>query len=399
MSARRWALAVKTGAVVAVVAALVGFAHFSCGVPIARAVLGVPVSDPGFVIQLAALVVGTATLAIVGAAARPHVLIAEGAICVLAWGAAGLVFLAVLVGLWSLLEATRFGRARFVMALVVIAAPAVCASIGGTIAIGALVFSVMFGMRLAVYSYERYQNDTAVSLVAFLVYILPAPLIVIPPYMAIVPRFGAFAADVSQPRLREAARHLALAGAFAAILAAHRYLVGTDVRPLAYPFVHLVAELLDFAALVHLVMAALLVHGLEVTPPIDRPALATSFLELWRRFGTHLRDAQLFLFYTPAILRLRRVNRYLAIVLATTWTMVIGNTVLHVAIRYCFLADPWPRIGWALVANGVMTIALACELCLGEWRRRRGVEPEVTAVRRVVGWAATMTLAATVFAL
>ena len=68
--------------------------------------------------------------------------------CILAWGAAGLVFLAVLVGLWSLLEATRFGRARFVMALVVTPAAAATRVTFGPVAVPVL--SAVFGIVAAV---------------------------------------------------------------------------------------------------------------------------------------------------------------------------------------------------------------------------------------------------------
>jgi len=117
-------------------------------------------------------------------------------------------------------------------------------------------------------------------------------------------------------------------------------------------------------------------------------------VQLWQRFNVHLKDAQVFLFYTPALLLLRRRNRYLAIALASAWTMLIGNTLLHIAARYCFLPDPARRIGWALAGNAVLAAALAADLCYEEWRYRRAAPPARSAPRRALGWALTMTLAA-----
>ncbi|MGE3762160.1 MAG: hypothetical protein AB7L94_07910 [Kofleriaceae bacterium] len=374
------------------------WAHHAHGVPIARSVLGIAVSEAGFVVQLVALVLGAACLPLVAARHRRWLLIAQGAICVIAWGVAGAAFLAVLVGLWATLELRAIGRARFVIAVGAIAAPSGCAIAGGEVAAAGLVFSVMFGMRLAVYGYERFQDDTPVPIADFLAYMLVAPLIVVPPYMAFVPLFASFELPApTRARLAAAGRHLALAVVFGAALAAARSLFDSLDGEILRFYGRLVVELLDFAALVHLVLAALLAHGIELRSPIDRPAFSTSFLDLWRRFGSHLREAQMFLFYTPVVLRLRRVNRYVVLIAAAAWTMIVGNTLLHVVIRYCFLADPWPRIGAALIANTLMAMAIAIELCLEEKRRRSGRER--TMWGRIVGWAVAMTLAATVLAL
>jgi hypothetical protein len=377
----------------------VAAAHFFHGAPIARTVVGISISEVGFVVQLAVLVAGVFAIHAVPHRRR-EILIGEGALCIFAWGLTGVAFAIVLVGAWALLEARALGRLRFAIAAIAIAVPSACTWIGGVFARGALVFCVMFAMRCAVYAYERWQDDTPVPLADYLAYMLVAPLIVIPPYMAFIPLFGGFAGCVIAPssvHLRTAARHVVWAAVFAGVLVAYRWTKSELELPgfLAF-YGRLGAEFLDFAALVHLVLAALLVHGVELSSPIDRPAAATSFLELWRRFGRHLRDAQLFLFYSPALLRLRHRGRYTALVLATAWTMIIGNTLVHVAIRYCFLPDPWSRIGWSLVANTLMAVALAVELCIAERRRHVRDAREPSVVGSLVGWASTMTLAATV---
>ena len=399
--ARDVRLALASGALVLLACSAAAWAHFAYRAPIARGVLGVSISDAGFLVQLVALVAGATCLPLVEARWRARVIIAQGSLCLAAWGVFGAVFLAVLIALWGLFEMRGLGRARFVVAAAAIAGPSACAAAQGMIADAGLVFAVMFGLRLAVYGYERWQDDEPVALEKFLAYMLIAPLVVVPPYMAFAPLFTSYEpAAPSRARLFAAIRHLVLASVFGGLLwAVHGAIAWhslDDVAALRF-YGRLVVELLTFAALVHLVLAALLVHGVELRSPIDRPVLATSFVELWRRFGAHLRDAQMFLFFTPAMLVLRRMNRYAVLILASAWTMVIGNTVLHVALRYCFLADPWPRIGAALVANSVMAIAIAAELCLEERRRRRGTSR--TRWGRAVGWAVAMTLAALVLAL
>jgi hypothetical protein len=158
----------------------------------------------------------------------------------------------------------------------------------------------------------------------------------------------------------------------------------------------LLANVLGLAAIAHLLIPMLLLHGIEERLPLYRPLLATRFVELWQRFSVHLKDAQVFLFYTPALLRLRRGNRYLAIVLATFWTIVVGNTLIHAAVSHCFLPDPARWIGWALVANTVMAAALAADLCYEERWRRRGRRPPRTLPRLAIGWLLTMTVASVV---
>jgi len=76
--------------------------------------------------------------------------------------------------------------------------------------------------------------------------------------------------------------------------------------------------------------------------------------------------------------------------------MLVGNTLIHIVVRYCFVADPWQRIEMLLVANAVMTVALAIDLCQLEWWSRRGIAPPRTALRLVLGWIITMTLGAIV---
>lgn len=161
-------LATRTAIVVALGCAAYAWAHFAHGAPIAREVLGIAVSDAGFCVQLVALVAGATCVSFASPRWRSRVVIVEGLVCLLAWGRAGVVFVVVLVMAWAIFELRRLGRLRVALAASTIALPSACALAGGAIASAGLVFSVMFGMRIAVYGYERWQDDTPVSLEAFL---------------------------------------------------------------------------------------------------------------------------------------------------------------------------------------------------------------------------------------
>ena len=368
--------------------------------PIGYRLTGNEISNAGLAVQLAALVAGVALLHRVRGPAVPWVLIAEGAACLLAHGAAGVAFALALLAWWSAMNAAWLGRGRAVVAVVLVAAVNACAWSTDEVASAALLFSMMFGMRLIVFAYDRWQHDfERVPLRDFLVFVLPAPLVILPPYFAIIPMFGGFAdrvrPDLSAARLRACGRHFAWAALFGALRGAMGLagLGADDLVPPAWACWKFVANVLDVATLAHVLIPLLLLHGIEERLPLLRPLFATRIVQFWQRFGVHQKDAQVFLFYTPALLRLRRGNRYLAIVLATIWTLVVGNTLLHLAIRTCFLPDTWDRLGWALAANAVMGAALAADLCYEEWWSRRGARPPRTVPRLAIGWVLTMTVA------
>lgn len=378
----------------AVVATAIVIARCAWGMPIGREIVGPEISDVGLVIQLLAVVVGVVVIHSVAGARARWAVVAQGAVCLLAHGVLGLVFGLGLLAWWASVNALWLGRARFVVAVALFAGVAACGTAG-------LMFSMLFAMRLAVFVYDRWQHDEPTPLLDFLVYVLPAPLVIAAPYLAIIPLFGGFGAKLqpglTRARLGAIMLHFAWAAGFGALRGAME-LASVTAQPLA-AYWHLLAAILELATFAHILIPLLALHGIEERMPLDRPLASTRFTELWRRFGVHLRDAQMFLFYTPALLRLRRANRYLAIVLATAWTMIVGNTLLHVVVRYCFLADTTARIGWALLANSIMTVALAAELCHDEWWIRRGGRPPRTLPRLVFGWFATMTVAATVVTL
>lgn len=361
---------------------------------------GSSIGNAGLALQLAALVGGVIAIHLVDRRRALAILVVEGAVCLLAHGAIGAIYAAGMLAWYGILSARWLGRARPALAAVALAAMNACGFLGGALAAGALVFSMMFSLRMIVFAWDRWQNELErAPLAEYLVYMLPAPLVIVPPYLAIIPMFAGFAGRIelglTAPRVRRIARHAGLAMVFGAMRGGVE-VSGVDPGGAAWLYWHLLGSVLVAAAYAHLFLALLLLHGIDDRLPLDRPLLATRFTAYWTRFQVHQKDAQVLLFFTPALLRLRRWNRYLAIAAATAWTMLVGNTALHLASRYCFLPATWDRVRWVLVTNAVMAAALAVELCMDELRARRRAAggPDPPRLPRVVGWAITMTLAA-----
>jgi len=396
-------LVLWTGLVMASICIGIVLARLAYAIPVGRFDLGLDeISDLGLVIQLAALVGGVVLVNLSTGPIVRWVIVIEGTVCLLAHGVPGLALAFGLVVWWAVIDARWLGRARFLVAVVLLAGLNATAWQGGDVASAGHLFSVLFTMRLLVFGYDRWQNELEpTQLLDFLAFMLPAPLVIVPPYMAIIPMFGGWQAKLrpglTPARLRTIGKHLALAVVFGGMRVAMEVL---DLRGAHAQFetMHwrLLVNIVGLAAIAHLLIPLLLLHGIEERMPLVRPLLATRFVELWQRFAVHLKDAQVFLFYMPALLWLRRCNRYLAIVAATAWTLIIGNTLLHIVVRYCFLPDTANKIGWALLANTLMAIALAADLCYEESWSRRGSRPPRTFVRLAIGWVLTMTLAAVV---
>lgn len=383
------------GAALVLLVAGVAFAfiHERWGVPIGRPFIGTAISTPGFGLQLGALVLGVLAINLVPLALARPVLIVEGVLCLLGFGLAGAACLAVVLLWWAVLDARWLGRLRFALALGVLGGVEATAACADLAPIG-LLFVMLFGVRMVVLAYDRWQHAPAPTPLAdVLAYLLPAPLVMFPPYLTFIPLFGGFtgklAPGLTRARLARIARHVVLAAVFGGLRLALAY----AGAPTMYG--RFLGMVLEFAAFAHLVLPLLLLHGIDLAPPLDRPLFATRYVELWQRYASHQKDAQVFLFYTPALLRLRRLNRYVAITLATLWTLVIGSTLLHLVARYCFAPDAGIAIGRMIAANAIMGAVLAFDLCLDEYRRRTGAPPRSPA-RLAFGWAVTMTIAASV---
>lgn len=378
-------LAWWTGGAIAVLAGVAIGIHVVWGVSLGR--LGIELSTAGLVLQGVALAVGVVVVNLVSHAKARGVLVVQGLACLAAYGSIAIAWFLLLLVWWVLLG-KRPRWYHFVLALGLTAWFAVIDRSN------ALVFSLLFGMRLAIFLYDRWQNRHDEELLGdYLVYLLPAPLIIVVPYLAIIPLFDRFAPSlvfgITPEKLRLAGSHL-----LRAVLYGSAYALASQWEPIGIVGIYgsLLRAILELGALASIALALLVLHGAVERPAIDQPWRATRISELWRRFGLHLRDALMFLFYTPALLRMRRWNRYLRIVLAVGWTVLVGNTLLHVVLRYAYLDDGLARTWHAVLGNAVLAIALAVDLCHQEWRR--DAPERASSVRAIAGWALTFTIAA-----
>lgn len=378
-------LAWWTGGVLAVLAGAAIALHVGWGVSLGR--LGVELSTAGLVVQGVALAVGAVAINLVSHAKARGLLILQGLACLAAYGSIAITWVLLLLVWWVLLGK----RPRWFHVALALGLTAWFAVIDRD---NALVFSLLFGMRLAIFLYDRWQNRGDEELLGdYLVYLLPAPLIIVVPYLAIIPLFDRFAPSlvfgITSAKLRLAGSHV-----LRAVLCGGAYAVASQGEPsgIAGMYWSLLLAILELATLSSLVLSLLVLHGVIERPAVDEPWRATRISELWRRFGLHLRDALMFLFYMPALLRMRRSNRYLRIVLATLWTILVGNTLLHVVLRYAYLDDGLDRTWHALVGNTALAIALAVDLCLQERAPAKRAWP-------IAGWLITFTIAAVVASL
>lgn len=374
------ALALLAGAAIAI--------HVIFGVPLGRPIAGIELSTLGLAVQAIALVAGVVAVNLAQASKTRGILIVQGIVCLAAYGPIAIAWVWLLLAWWLLIGGAKASPVRFAGAFVLTGAFAYLAPAHG------LVFSLLFGMRLVIASYDRWQNrETKVTLGDFLVYVLPAPLIIVVPYLAIIPLFDRFSSRLSSG-LTIAKLELATWQLFRAALAGGAYLAASQWQPegIASMYWSLLLALLELAAVGYLAVPLLVLHGIVERSPLDEPWRATRISELWRRYGVHLRDALWFLFYAPALLRMRRWNRYARVIAATWWTVFVGNTLLHVVLRYAYLDDGWERTQRALLGNAVLATVLVLDYCHLEWR---GTGPR-SLTRSIVGGVLAFTIAALV---
>jgi len=228
---------------------------------------------------------------------------------------------------------------------------------------------------------------------------LCAPLFVILPYMLAIPRFGQVreALSARRPALEAQGLRLIALGMlwalaaevvrqalapgplFEGMLRARR--IG-EAALLALPFYPMwqVLNMLGNA----LILAGLLrLYGVDIAPSFDRPLLAESLTEWWRRWNTHFRDLLVDLCYYPVVLRLRR-RPVLGIVLGCFAVFVVGSTLLHWLVKAYFVAGTARQLPLGLLAENLsmglfVAIALVLERrrvralsthWLARWRRR-----------------------------
>lgn len=351
--------------------------------------LGIELSTPGLVVQATALVVGVIAINLTTRAKAREILIIQGVACLAAYGSIAIAWVWLLAAWWLLI-----GKATTALRIVVVVAITVVFAVFDPA--HALVFALLFGMRLIIFTYDRWQNrhESEVLVGDFLIYVLPAPLIVVVPYFAIIPMFSTFATrfdvGLDRDKLGLAAAQLTVGAAAGVVYGAMTLWHPPGVFEMYWSLVQAIFELTVVACLA-VALAGL--HGIPLQHPVEGPFISTRVSELWRRTNLHLRDALFFLFYTPAALRLRRIDRFARIALVTGWTVLVGNTLLHVVLRYAYLDDGWSRTQHALVGNAVLAVAITLDLWHLEWHHDAPVS-ERSLVRSIAGGVIAFTVAA-----
>jgi hypothetical protein len=228
-----------------------------------------------------------------------------------------------------------------------------------------------------------------------LIYFLIAPFWIVVPYMlAIVPlevmRRGIARRDPEV--VRAGIRTIALATAASAALFAattflydpragyvdllrQGHLLALPAGLLFYPF-EVVAQAFCAAGVL---LGLLRLLGIAAPPFLDRPLLADSVTDWWRRWNITFRDLLVDLFWYPVVLRLRR-RPDLAIVLGCAAVFLVGSPLLHWPKRYFNAGTPL-SMPVGLVAESLLMAVLVAALLMRE-RRRRGRATPAGPVRR-----------------
>jgi hypothetical protein len=360
------------------------------------------VGDVNFAIQLAVMAVGLLALSMAPPRFAKAILAVEGCACLTALGPFFCLASVAALTLWFYaLRIPIPHRARLAIPIVLLLAAGIFGA--SKIAKGPFAFSMLFGLRLIRYAWDQHQHDyPARSPVDFFTYMLAPPLVFTFPYMLFIPAPKPFVASLSprlsERRARRALFQLALAFVMIGITVGMAKVIPQSTSRFLRMYQVYVFEIVEIARLAHLVFALLLLHGFDTQQPINAPLLATNFVEMWHRYTIHQKDLQMTLFYAPALIALRRKNRYLAICGAVAWTLFFGNMVVHVLVRYMYNPSRWaPLVTARLIFFGVGTLVLAATLCLQEWRRRtRRVLPKgiIGHGYTAICWAGTQTLTA-----
>jgi hypothetical protein len=334
-------------------------------------------------IQLGALVTTPLVLPLVSPSLARTLILVEGLVCLGAYGIPGALYAVALALVWLLFElpAPKAVRPWLVLS-VLIAMPLAASRLGPAWHEVAYTFAMLFSLRLIVYAWEQWQTDFPRGEPGrFALYVLSPPLLVLPPYIAIIPFYRRhFAQWTPGPTQgRALLKHLGLAlvwtGVVLGLERLRPWLSRVDFDPLdvIHGFILLVGRI---ARLAHLVQALLYWHGFSDRAPIDKPLIARSYVEFWTRFQIHQKDVQVALFYNPTMLAFRKRNRYLAIIAAAAVTLFIGNLALHFVARYAWEGSAWlSRLPNLSAFYGLGFAVLAANLCLLEWRARHKRKP------------------------
>ncbi len=244
----------------------------------------------------------------------------------------------------------------------------------------------------------RVGGTRALPLVDCVTYLVFAPFFVIVPYMMAIPRCDRFCAGldrhdlaVERSGLRMVAWGLALTLAEVALLRVYppssrayaAWQAGDHARALLHGLLSYPPYgILHATAIAAILVGLVRVLGIDLGPSFDRPALARSVTEWWRRWNTHFRDLLVDLFYLPVVMRHRR-RPVRGIVAGCASVFLVGSVLFH-APKYYFHhgrtgALPIGILAESLVMFVVVALALVRE-------RRPGARPPGRVAGALTTW-------------
>ena len=252
-------------------------------------------------------------------------------------------------------------------------------------------FAISWFLRALVVWHEARTGALRPTGVEVLTYFFLAPFAVVPPYMLALPRLRTVVDGVRQfdPAVVRTAvpwlgyglavqAALAAAGALAVdpqahLIAALRAGAWARALPLAI-VVYPVRAVFEACGAGALVLGLVRACGVPMLPAFDRPLLARSVAEWWRRYNTHFRGLLVDLFWTPTALRLRR-HPVLAGYAGCAAVFLLGSVPLHWPKQAALHASPWSFPWSTLAESAIMTIVVGTALALERRRRGRAAAP------------------------
>lgn len=239
-------------------------------------------------------------------------------------------------------------------------------------------FAVGYTFRLAWLLHQvRVQGTRDLPLGDCVTYFVFAPFFLIVPYMLAIPRCDRFCAGlerhdpaIERSGLRLIAWGIALTLAEAALLhyydpsgqgyaawVAGDYLAALGHGLLSYP----PFGLLHATAIAAILIGLVRVLGIDLGPSFDRPALARSVTDWWRRWNIHFRELLVDIFYYPVLMRNRR-RPTRGIVLGCAAVFLVGSALFHLPKTYFTYGRAGALPVGLLVESAIMFVVVAAAL-------------------------------------
>jgi len=238
-------------------------------------------------------------------------------------------------------------------------------------------FALSYTFRIAWLLHQVRMQRAVLPLYDVVLYFVFAPFFVIVPYMLAIPRCDRFRTglDRHDPAIERSGIRLIAWGValtlaavslhavydpraqfFASLRAHDLSAIALHSLP-AYP----INAALEVCAISAVLVGMVRLLGFELGPSFQRPLVAQSITEFWRRWNTHFRDLLVELFYVPVVMRLRRTPER-AIIVGCISVFVVGSVVFHLPKHYFRYGSLYPSNVHILVENVVMCAIVATAL-------------------------------------